>query len=570
MRRIARWPGGAGSFVMLILLLQVGSALGAVRLELDRNPVSMGETLDLSFTADDDQADDPDFSPLEADFEVLGNRSSHNLSWVNGKSASTHQWIVTVSPKHAGSIAIPAIRFGGESSNPLSLTVKDVPDSNRAQIDSEVFWEVEATPRNPYVQAQVIYTRRLVRKVNLMGDGLTDPQPADALVQRLGDGREYQQMRGGERYTVTEYRYAIFPQKSGTLHLEPVVLNAQISPPGGSRFSPFMAQSGRRIKIASEALDLEVRPIPADFTGSRWLPAESVRLDEKWSKDPPRTVVGEPLTRTVTIAAAAATVGELPELAAELSQGELKSYGDQPVLKEEAGIGGVASLRQEKLALIADRPGTYTVPGLELVWWNTKTDRQETVRIEPRRVTVAAADGSSASAAPPEAAKAPAIQAPAPAGPQEQAHWRWLALVLGGGWLATAVAWLACRRRRPAPEPPTRAVRPNPDVAAAYKELTKACRGDDPVAARDALLIWGRARWPRQPPVGLKDLAARVDGRLGEKIRELERLVYGPDRGYRWYGEELWRALQQQATPPQAGARLPAALEPLNRIGEAE
>jgi hypothetical protein len=573
MRSICGWPGTAGSCLLLALLLYAGLALGAVRLELDRNPISMGESLELSFSADDN-ADDPDFAPLEADFEVLGSRSSHNMSWINGKASTVHQWIVTVSPKHAGTITIPPIRFGGLTSNPLQLTVHDIPEASRTQLDSGVFWEVEAVPRDPYVQAQVIYTRRLVRRVNVMGDGLTDPQPADALVQRLGDGREYQQMRGGERYTVTEYRYAIFPQKSGPLRIDPVVLNAQLAPAGTTRFNPFMTRPGQRIRIASEALELEVRPIPAGFTGQRWLPAESVRLEEQWSKEPLCTSVGEPVTRTLTVRGAAATVGVLPELAADLATGELKAYGDQPVLKEEAGAGGVSSLRQEKLALIADRPGTYTLPGLDLVWWNTRTDRQEIARIEPRQLTVLAADGSAAAETPspqtPAVTAPPPTPAPAAAETGGDRQWRWLALGLAAGWLATVIAWLVSRRRSPARAGGQGGGTPSLDVATAFKELTKACRGDDPVAARDALLIWGRARWPKQPPAGLKDLAARVEGRLAEKIRELERLVYGPDRGYRWYGEELWRALQQQSAPPESGMRRGAALEPLNRIGEAE
>lgn len=566
-------PRPAGFFVLTVLLLLAGQAFGTVRLEIDRNPITLGETLDLSFSADED-ADDPDFAPLDADFEVQGTRSSHGMNWINGKTTSTHQWIVTVNPKRAGSLTIPAIRFGSTSSNPLPLTVKDVPEASRAQAESDVFWEVEAAPRNPYVQAQVIYTRRLVRKVNVMGDGLTDPQPADALVQRLGEGREYQQMRGGERYTVTEYRYAIFPQKSGPLHIEPVVLNAQIAAAGNSRFNPFVAQQGRRMKIASDPLDLEVRPIPAAFTGRRWLPAEALKLDEKWSKEPPRTPVGEPVTRTVTVRASAATVGVLPELALDLGPGELKAYGDQPVLKEEAGVAGVSSLRQEKLALIADRPGTYTVPGLELIWWNTQTDRQEVARIEPRQLTVAAADGTAPPAAPP--VQAPAVSVPAPVDvpvPMPSGgggYWPWLALGLAVGWFATGLAWLMSRRRAQRREDEPRRGAPSLDVATAFRELTKACRGDDPVAARDALLIWGRARWPKQPPAGLKELAARVDGRLAEKIRELERLVYGPDSGLRWYGEELWRALQQQSAAPDNGAKRGAALEPLNRIGAAE
>jgi len=557
------------------LLLLPALSFAGVRLELERNPIRADESVELSFTADGEADGDPDFGPLEADFEVLGTSASSEYSWVNGRSAALRLWVVTVLPKHGGNLTVPPIRFGSVSSNSLTLAVGEVPQAATGAQQAEVFWEVEAVPRNPFVQSQVIYTRRLLRRVDVVGDGLSDPQVADALVQRLGEGRQYAEVRGGETYTVNEYKYAIFPQKSGPLHIEPAALNAQLMTGGGGRLAPLVRRPGKRLRVASDSLDLEVRPIPASFTGSHWLPAEALELAEQWPQEPPRSRVGEPISRTVTLRAAGATVGVLPELGQGAVPAGLKSYADQPLLKEEAGADGITSLRQEKQALLADRAGNYTLPGLEVIWWNTRSERQEVTHLAPRLLTVAAAAGAVVAPEPEPAASVPAppTPPPLPLAPGAAADgWRWLALALGGGWAVTAAAWSRSRRKRPLPAAAgaRSAAAMTPDSATALRELTKACRGDDPVAARDALLIWGQACWPQRRPANLQDLAKLTGGRLGEKIRELERLVYGPDHGHRWYGEELWRALQQQPAATEGPARSRRReLEPLNRIGDA-
>ncbi|MEZ5581408.1 MAG: hypothetical protein R3F37_00205 [Candidatus Competibacteraceae bacterium] len=75
--------------------------------------------------------------------------------------------------------------------------------------------EVQAEPADPYVQAQVQYTVRLLFAVPLLDGSLDAPQPANAVVERLGDDVSYETQRNGRRYRVIERRYALFAQRSG-------------------------------------------------------------------------------------------------------------------------------------------------------------------------------------------------------------------------------------------------------------------------------------------------------------------------------------------------------------------
>jgi hypothetical protein len=159
--------------------------------------------------------------------------------------------------------------------------------------------EVEAEPKNPYVQAQVVLTLRVLSRVAFSGD-LGQPEVADAVVEKFDEDQEYMALRDGLQYKVNERRYAVFPQKSGKLTIGPVNLTAQVGP---SSFGPFYRPSPRQQRLHSDPIELEVRPIPAEFTGTHWLPATRLQLADSWSPDALKTASVEPLTRTLTLQA---------------------------------------------------------------------------------------------------------------------------------------------------------------------------------------------------------------------------------------------------------------------------
>jgi len=44
---------------------------------------------------------------------------------------------------------------------------------------------------------------------------------------------------------------------------------------------------------------------------------------------------------------------------------QLKAYPDQPVLKEQKKVDGMLAFREEKIALIPSKAGSYTLPAIE-------------------------------------------------------------------------------------------------------------------------------------------------------------------------------------------------------------
>ncbi|WP_348758298.1 BatD family protein [Candidatus Methylocalor cossyra] len=543
------------------------AAAARIAVSLDRNPVPLNESFTLTFSADELPDGDPDFAPLERDFEILGQAQSNRFSLSNGRASRRVEWQLTVMARRAGQVEIPPIAFGADRSEPFAVTIVPAAGQPREAGEGEILVEVDAEPKNPYVQAQVIYTVRVLSRVPFGEARISSPQVENALIEKLDDGPSHAGLstRHGTQYRVTELRYAVFPQKSGRLRIEPMRLEVQLGGSGRALFGPFFGRATRTQRLSSEAVELEVRPIPAAFAGRHWLPAEGLELEDSWVGQPLQITSGEPITRNLILKAKGATVGLLPELNSRAlpPTGAIKQYPDQPVLNEEKRQDGLLASRQEKTAFIVAQPGTYRLPALEVPWWNTRTDRMEVARLPERLLTVLpsathpppaeAVPSASKASAPAEPPPAVASEAPPrPAGP-----WFWLALGLGAGWLATGLAWWFSRRSPPPHPAPAGTVSERSLVMA----VERACRADDPLAARQALWAWAARQWPDSPTGGAEELKRLGDGELGRELERLDRALYGRD-AQPWQGEALWLKFRAQVAAGAAGDTA-AELEPL-------
>jgi hypothetical protein len=196
------------------LLSGASSAWADVNARLDRQIIVEGETVNLLIEAQGQITAQPDTEPLSKDFEVLGVSTGSRVNIINGEVDARTTWTVSLSPKHEGTIEIPALELGNEMTPTLSLLVRAAPAPGAAS-GSPIFIETEVEPDSPYVQGMVIYTVRLFYAVRIVKGDLSEPRLNAAHIRRLGEDRQYSTQRNGSLYQVIERRYAIFPQSSG-------------------------------------------------------------------------------------------------------------------------------------------------------------------------------------------------------------------------------------------------------------------------------------------------------------------------------------------------------------------
>ncbi|MGZ5044108.1 MAG: BatD family protein [Methylobacter sp.] len=554
-------------FLLLLSSFVPGNVFAAqISVSFDRNPVSLDESFQIIFTANDTPDNDPDFSPLEQDFEILGQSQSSNSSWINGRSSRTIQWTLNVMAKHPGNLVVPAVKFGDDESQPASILVTQATASKTINTDDDLFLEVEANPQSPYVQSQVLYTVRLYRRVDIAQAALNEPELSDAVVEKLGDDSNYNTQIDGVNYLVTERKYAIFPQKSGALTIKPLMLTAEVMASNRPNFNGFFnSQMTKTRKISSKSVTLNVKPAPAAFTGQHWLSAEQLVLKEEWSGDNQQMKVGEPLTRTLTLLAKGTTVGQLPELNTGKIDDQLKTYPDQPVLREQKKPEGLIAFREEKIAIIPSKAGFYKLPAIEIPWFNSQSQKMEIAKIPETTITALEATGTLPDMGAPVAPMP--VQPPQKAEqstpiitqPQQQNTWFWVALFLGAGWLAT-LAYLLIKRpvKKPAAEKSAMEIRLEDSV----KSLKKACADNNATAAKDALLAWGRQKYG---VASLGAVAELSEARLRDEILHLNQILYGKTAG-QWQGKKLFQAFVENKAREKIAVIDDGKLEPLYRL----
>jgi len=554
-------------FLLLLLNLVPGNVFAAqIGVSFDRNPVSLDESFQIIFTANDTPDNDPDFGPLEQDFEILGQSQSSNSSWINGQSSKTIQWTVNVMAKHPGSLVVPAVKFGDDVSQPASILVTQATANKAVDTDDDLFLEVEATPQSPYVQSQVLYTVRLYRRVEIAQASLNEPELGDAVIEKLGDDSNYNTQINGVNYLVTERKYSIFPQKSGSLTIKPLMLTAEVVANTRPNFNGFFnSQMTKTKKISSKSVTLDVKPAPATFTGKHWLSAEQLVLKEEWSGDNQQMKVGEPLTRTLTLLAKGTTVGQLPEINIGKIDDRLKTYPDQPVLQEQKKPEGLIAFREEKIAIIPSKAGFYKLPAIEIPWFNSQSQKMEIAKIPETAITALDAAGTQQA---PVTPVAPAeVQQPQKAEqltpisipPQQQNIWLWVSVFLASGWLATLAYFLIKRSaKKPVAEKSEQEIRLEDSV----KSLKKACADNNAAAAKDALLAWGRQKYGA---ASLGAIAELSDARLRDEVLHLNRILYSrePDQ---WQGKKLFQAFVENKAREKIAVTDDDKLEPLYRL----
>ncbi len=539
----------AGLLLLISLPLQA-----AVVARLSSGTTSMDQPIQLTLESQGEQNGSPDLSPLEADFEILGRATQQSISVINGNLSSKRSLILTLLPKRQGKLTVPPIAFGEQKTSPLTLEVTDQPTEPSASTPDQAAVELSLNKSSAYPEEEVILTLKLLQGPGVRGESLDQPTPSfgDTRLQLL-DESEYATERNGQTYRVLERTYGLYAYQTGTLEIPPVVFRGRSG--GPSIFSllddPFGSPSkpSRSVLARSKPLSLEIKPIPSEFTGQHWLPAKQVQLVETGIDDTTPVVAGKPVTRRIMLIADGLLSSQLPAIDEHIPDG-IKPYEERPQLQDTPRRSGVSSSRENVVTLIPTQAGRFTLPAIEIPWWNTLTGKQEVARLPavtldvepgaaidtPPAATVTRPQAQTTPLPIPEAGRKPETAAPTVA---ESGGIHWLIWVLGVAWLATLGGWWYSHRRHHPTTPPSPAPVADPKsgderLSTAVAALKAAYGKADAEAARQAWLRWGECRWPEHPPHNLTRLAGRCDPAIADAVISLERALYSPGVESEW------------------------------------
>ena len=135
----------------------------------------------------------------------------------------------------------------------------------------------------------------------------------------------------------------------------------------------------------------------------------------------------------------------------------------------------------------------------------------------------------------------------------------WIALFLAAGWLTTLLYLLIKGQRKPAAKSADSADMP---LKQSLKALKKACTDNDALAAKDALLAWGRLKYKLS---SLGAIAPHCDARLRDEIIHLNQCLYGKN-SESWEGKKLFQSFVENKAMEGVKTETDNTLEPLYRL----
>ena len=438
------------------------------------------------------------------------------------------------------SISVVAPLAGAEEFDPSLVDAARRLDDNVRSHES-VFFEVELSRDAVYVQAELVVTRRVLygNNVQLFNDLPKSPVIDDALVVSHGNPRQLKYFRQGIEYKALEHRFSVFADASGSITIPAIEISANVRLDDRRR--------PRMVRVTSPTRTIEVMPIPDSYpSNSPWLAVEALRLQDEWVPQAGAYEVGESVSRRLSVSATGVVGSTIPPLFVQ-TPSNLKRYDDPIELDEYVEDGVVRGTRVELQTLVPVRPGAIVTPSVEIVWWNTTTDRLATSVVPVRRFNVVGATATT-----PATPTAPR-EATAGAVPANSNEMFWMASAILG-WsgciaLAALMAWRMRAKRASVAQPSI------PSVARLIRDLP-----NEPRAARMAILktLGNRYRW--RQVVLLRRLAGIPTGR--QLLTALDGSLYAREQ-QTFDRNEVRRLLQQAVDELDGSSAAASALPPL-------
>ncbi|GAA0421961.1 BatD family protein [Cocleimonas flava] len=574
------------SLLLALMMLVNLPAQAAVKASLNQSSVFEGDQITLSIQSDQNNDAQPDLSILQKDFEVQGSSTSSQINIINGNRSFRKTWTIELMPKAVGKLTIPEITVGADKTDPLTVTIANLPPEVAAETSKHIFVEssVDLDNKETYVQQQIPYTVKLYYDSAMQTGEVFSPQIENANIRALGNDKKYQVVRAGKKYVVVEKRFVISPEKSGVLHIPPTIVRGRIALSGGdspnlrkrmdetdmlNQFfggqnrnpffnTPFDEFFGRRslgpsrpFSISGEAIDVNVLPVPSSFKGDAWLPAEELLMTDSWAESPPELKVGEPVTRKLILQVKGLASSQIPDINISKPVG-MKVYTDQAKSETPNDGNTIYGIRQIDINYIPGKAGKVTIPEINVDWWDVKNKVKKTFTLPEWDLTVAG-NPAAVSENSNSAETSAGINAETTENETEQnitgqtdatetpEIWGWKTLVL---LLLALMAILfvvfgfkkRTSKAKSLEAEPKKAVQ-LVDVEALKTSLTEACRSNDKHMAARLLLKLVRAQWNDQSIQNLGILAQAL-GKGREVIEALEKSLYSADSSD-WDGSEL-------------------------------
>ena len=352
------------------------------------------------------------------------------------------KWIFTLMPQNTGKITIgPAkVRVNGKIYNSNSLTINvtsggstvTAPNQQGSKTQTpntavntggkEIFISAVPSKRTLWLGEQFVVSYKIYSSINLLQYGTEKTPSMDGFwIEELTDGNQKPQVNeeiiDGKRYLVVEVRrVALIPQKTGTLTIPPLELEAIVQIRSQQNFNPFsffdqffqdpfsnsnidpFAGFGVKTEkrtISGNALTVNVKPLPENGKPESFRGAVG-SFNVNSSIDRNKCYTGDGIIYKLNVSGA----GNLP-LIEHVEPGIPESFEwFDPDINDDfsKSANGISGSRSFEFLIQPTVPGDFKIKPVEFSFFNPQSGVYETVNLPEYDIKVLRGSGSNISA----------------------------------------------------------------------------------------------------------------------------------------------------------------------------
>jgi hypothetical protein len=522
--------------LLVISLTLINFANAVIPASVDRSTPGIGQSFTLTIDARTANSD-PDLSPLNANFEVLGTSTSSQTSIVNGNVSSQKSFIINLSPKNPGKQVIPAITVGNDKTAPIAIEVAKPNAREQAIQRSQIFVDTKVIGKPSYIGIPFVYTMKLYFSVNMSNVNMADVNITGATIKPLEKSTQYSENIQGVNYRVLEQKFQVTPNQSGNITIPPIKISGStMTEDMGDSF--FAIPRPKPFNVASKAVAIAIKPLPNGVTQDEWFPAKQVMVSENQPNTSNTIKLGQPITRTITISAIGVPDTSIPNLNL-VTPPNVNAYPDKTIANTSASSNDLLATKVFKVAYIPTQAGSITFPETIVKWWDINSGAQKTATIPAKTYTVLNENGKAIAdtPAPPNtnntSANAQVSNTSTQAAMQPQTllkqanMWFYIAIIIALLWVITILICIILFRKRPSAVTTKTVETDKLNNEKKAKDLViSACQDMNVTALNTALIGWATLHFGKKiyTVLDIKDISGNTI--LNKLIEEFNQTLY--------------------------------------------
>jgi hypothetical protein len=375
------------SILLLILATSMASAQVKFEAKVSKKKLGVNERLRIDFVMNQDG--DNFAPPSFKDFIVVGGpNTSVSNSWANGKRSYSKTYSYFLAPKKRGKFSIKqaTIEIKGETYKTFPITINvtaavDKPNGppDASDIASEnIHLVAEISEANPYLNEAITVVYKLYVSVETGVSNWREkdnPRYNDFWSQNIEI--KGLNIRKG-LYKGEDYRYVVlrktvlYPQKTGKLKLEPLVLDITVEVPSGRRDifgRQLTTKVPKTVTAGSRTINVKALPeqgIPSDFKGAVG------DFSFKVTTTKSQLNASESLQAKIQVSGKGnLKLFELPKLTVPSS---LEVYEPEHEENVRTNLNGMQGSISDTYTIVPQYKGKYPVPIISFSYFDLKTE----------------------------------------------------------------------------------------------------------------------------------------------------------------------------------------------------